>query len=481
LSGQATTNITSSSHSEEPLTVSVAEVDRPVVLVSNRGPLSFTRSADGLVARRGAGGLVSGLAPLVAGTDTTWIAAALSEGDRAAAAEGLIEAEDMRVRTLAIDATVLRMAYDTICNSTLWFLHHGLHDLSRRPVIDAGWHEAWEAYRSYNRTFADVVAEEAPHDAIVLVQDYHLTLLAPHLRDHRPDITIVHFSHTPFAPPMQMRVLPRYAATELLEGMAAHHACGFHSRRWATDFEASCNEIIGRRPSTFVSPLAPDPSDMMKVAASDACNNAVAEIDNSVGDRQLIVRVDRIELSKNLLRGMRAYDSMLTDRPDLRGRVVFRSLGYPSRDGLPEYLAYRQEVEALADVVNHRWSTPGWTPIELDLTDNFPVSVAHLRRYDVLFINPIRDGLNLVAEEGPIVNERHGTLVLSREAGVHDQLEGAAISINPYDIEEQARALADALDRTTQQRAEAAADLKRRSLSRTPADWFADQILAGGG
>lgn len=460
------------------MTVSVTRVDRPVVLVSNRGPLSFTRTADGLTARRGAGGLVSGLAPLVAGTDTTWIAAALSDGDRAAAAEGVIEAEDLRVHTLAIDPSVLRQAYDTICNSTLWFLHHGLHDLSRRPIIDSGWHDAWEAYRSYNHTFAEIVADEAPADAIVLVQDYHLTLLGPHLRRHRPDITAVHFSHTPFAPPLQMRVLPHYAAAELLEGMAAHHACGFHSSRWAADFQASCNDIIGHCPPTFVAPLAPDPDDIGRVAQSDACNAAVADIKRTIVDRQLIVRVDRIELSKNLLRGMRAYDAMLADRPDLRERVVFRSLGYPSRDGLPEYLAYRQEVESLADVINQRWATPGWTPIELDMADNFPRSVAHLRRYDVLFINPIRDGLNLVAEEGPIVNEKHGTLVLSREAGVHDQLEGAAISVNPYDIDEQARALATALDRPAAQRIGPAEDLRRRSMSRSPADWLADQITA---
>jgi len=450
------------------------------VLVSNRGPLSFTQTADRLIARRGAGGLVSGLGPLVAGTDTTWIAAALSDGDRAAAAEGVIEAENLRVRTLAIEPSVLRKAYDTICNSTLWFLHHGLHDLSRRPIIDSGWHDAWLAYRSYNRTFAEVVADEAPDNAIVLVQDYHLTLLAPHLRQYRPDITAVHFSHTPFAPPMQMRVLPQYAAAELLEGMASHHACGFHSSRWAADFRASCDEIIGHHPSTFVAPLAPDPDDIGRVARSDACNAAVADIERTVGKRQLIVRVDRIELSKNLLRGMRAYDKMLADRPDLREQVVFRSLGYPSRDGLPEYLAYRQEVESLAAVINQRWATPDWTPVELDMADNFPRSVAHLRRYDVLFINPIRDGLNLVAEEGPIVNEQHGTLVLSREAGVHDQLDGAVISVNPYDIDDQARALAEALDRPASQRVGPADELRRRSITRTPADWLADQITAAG-
>ncbi len=449
-----------------------------MVLVSNRGPLSFNKTAEGLTSSRGAGGLVSGLAPLVAGTNTTWIAAALSDGDRAASAEGIIEADNLRVRTLTIDPLVLQQAYNVICNSTLWFLHHGLHDLTRRPIIDSRWHQAWASYRSYNRSFADVIADEAPDDAIVLIQDYHLTLLGPTLSQRRPDLTTIHFSHTPFAPPMQMRVLPRRVAVELLEGMAAHHACGFHSRRWAADFEASCLDTIGRCPATFVAPLAPDPADITSVADSTECQAAGVDIARTIGDRQMILRVDRIELSKNLLRGLRAYDTMLAARSDFRGRVVFRALGYPSRESLPVYMAYRQEVETLADVINQRWSTPDWTPIELDMSDDFPRSVAHLRRYDVLLVNPIRDGLNLVAKEGPIVNERHGTLVLSREAGIHDELEGAVISVNPYDIDEQALALAAALDRTPAQRAIAAKELRRRALSRTPADWLSDQLCA---
>ncbi len=448
----------------------------PVVLVSNRGPLSFKEDDGRLVARRGAGGLVSGLSPLVVDTDTMWIAAALSPGDQKAAEKGVIEAEGMRVRTLAIDPEVLSQAYDVICNSTLWFLYHGLHDLSRRPIIDGGWRQAWESFRTYNQTFADVVAADSPLEAIVLAQDYHLALLGPMLRAQRPDLTTIHFSHTPFAPPMQMRVLPHEYAAELLEGMAGYDACGFHSPRWADDFQRSCQDILGIEPSTFVAPLAPDPDDMAAVAGSDACAASVADLDDHLAGRKLIVRVDRIELSKNLLRGFRAFDLLLSDRPDLRGQVIFRALGYPSREGLPEYLAYRQEVETLADVINRRWRTEHWCPIELDFEDDFPKSVAHLRRYDVLFVNPIRDGLNLVAKEGPLVNETHGTVVLSREAGIHDELEGAVIGVNPFDIVEQASALATALDRSPAERAVAASDLTNRARLRTPKDWLADQI-----
>ena len=192
----------------------------------------------------------------------------------------------------------------------------------------------------------------------------------------------------------------------------------------------------------------------------------------------MIVRVDRIELSKNILRGFRAYDALLSRRPDLRGRVIFAALGYPSREGLPEYLAYRAEVESLVDVINRRWQTDDWQPIELDLRDDFIRSVSYLRRYDVLLVNPIRDGLNLVAEEGPLVNEHDGTIVLSREAGIHDQLAGTVRSVNPFDIEDQADALSECLDLSAADRAATSAELRRRAEARSPADWLQDQIAA---
>ena len=458
-----------------------AIVTGPIVLVSNRGPVNFSIDAAGRPSgRRGGGGLVSGLAPLVAGSDTIWYAAALGEGDRAAAAEGVIETDELRVRTLAIDPETQRQAYDVVCNSTLWFLHHGLYDLSRRPRFDAGWRTAWDSYREFNTVFAETLAEEAPEGARVLVQDYHLALLGPLLSGHRPDIRTVHFSHTPFAPPHLIRVLPEPAATELLEGMAGHGACGFHSERWAADFRASCREVIGREPPTFVSPLAPDPGDIRGVAAGPASRAAFDELDARLGERRLILRVDRIELSKNLLRGFWAYDAMLSARPDLHGTVEFAALGYPSREGLPEYLAYRQEAVTVADLVNQRWGTDGWQPITVDQSDDFPGSVAALRRYDVLLVNPIRDGLNLVALEGPLVNERDGMVVLSREAGVWDQVRSAAVTVNPFDVEDQARALAAALDTPPPERVHHGRALREIAESRSPADWLADQLASIG-
>ncbi len=453
---------------------------RPVVIVSNRGPVSFRLEDGELVSKRGAGGLVSGLGPLVAGTDATWMTAALSEGDRIAAAKGVVEADGFRVRTLDIDAETFRMAYDVVCNATLWFVHHGLYDLARTPRFDLRWRRAWDAYRTVNHAFADAVVREAPEGAAVLVQDYHLALLAPRVAEQRDDLRLVHFSHTPFAGPDGMRVLPDEARTELLEGLAAHHACGFHTARWAKGFEASCRDLIGVEPRTFVSSLASDADDIGSVAASEACSRQLARLEAHLDGRAFLVRVDRIELSKNLLRGFWAFDDLLARYPEWRERVVFGAFCYPSREGLAEYIAYGQEVETLVRQINERWATPGWTPILYEPSDDFPTSVAALRRYDVLLVNPVRDGLNLVAKEGPLVNERDGLVALSTEAGVWAELAGAARPLNPFDVSGTADVLSSALSATPEERSEEAAELMRRARSRTPADWLADQLRAAG-
>jgi trehalose 6-phosphate synthase len=452
---------------------------RPVVIVSNRGPLSYRVDDDGsLVASRGAGGLVTGLAPLVADGDSTWIASALSDADRTAAASGVTEAEGFRARLLPHDPAVLRMAYDVVGNSVLWFVHHGLFELPRRPRFDRRFREAWDAYRAYNDAFARAVAETAPTDAVVLVQDYHLSLLARLLPPERDDLALVHFSHTPFAGPELLGVLPDPYRAELLSGMTAHHACGFHTERWRRRFLASCAEFGAAEPATFVSPLAPDPVDLEGVAGSEACATWVDALDQQHGDRRLIVRVDRMELSKNVLRGFLAFDELLEQWPQWRGRVSFAAAIYPSREGLAEYLAYRQEIDHLVERVNARWGRPGWDPIVLYTDDDYARSMALLRRYDVLVVNPLADGMNLVAKEGPQVNERDGVLVLSTEAGAWDELHDASLSVHPCDVSATAEALAEALELDPDERSRRARVLRRRVTSRTPRDWLDDQLAA---
>jgi trehalose 6-phosphate synthase len=452
---------------------------RPLVVVSNRGPLSFALDdAGGLVTRRAGGGLATALGAALVGSGARWVAGALGEADRRAGAAGTVEAEGFNVELLTLDDTAYRAYYDVIANGTLWFLHHGLWDAPRRPRFDRHWWAAWQRFREVNDAFAAKVADCAPPGALVLVQDYHLALLGPVLAARRPDLATVHFTHTPFASPEALRVLPAGVAEELLRGMAGHGACGFHTTRWADAFEACCEEVLGITPTTFVAPAAADADDVRSVASSAACAAAHDELDRQIGNRKFLVRVDRIELSKNIVRGFLAFEELLETRPVWREQVVFGAFVYPSREGLAEYQAYRQEVEAVIERINRTWGTAGWTPILYDPKDDFPRSIAALRRADVMLVNPIRDGLNLVAKEGPIVNERDGVLALSRESGAWDELAAAALELHPFDISGTAEVLHRALAMPPNERRSRAEHLRSLATARTPFDWLAGLVAS---
>ncbi|MEO6121412.1 MAG: trehalose-6-phosphate synthase [Acidimicrobiales bacterium] len=448
-----------------------------LVVVSNRGPLAFTEGADGgQIVTRGGGGLVSSLGPAVAAVGATWIAAGPGTAGSSGTAAAVVEAEGFRVRSVPIDADDYRRYYDVVANATLWFLHHGLFDLARRPQYDRHWHQAWRSFRDVNDAFADAVADEAGPGATVVVHDYHLPLVGRTLAALRPDLRTAYFHHTPFCEPGALAALPDEVAGEMLAGMAGYGACGFHSARWSAAFEACCASVLGYVPYTFVAPAAVDVDELGGVAASSECAADFADLEALVGDRRLIVRVDRIELSKNLLRGFLAFDELLYRNPLWRGRVVFGAFVYPSRETLVDYQAYRCEVETLVARINHQWATPQWTPIMLDTSDRFSRSVAALRRADVLLVNPIRDGLNLVAKEGSVLNERDGVLVLSPHAGAWDELSRAAMAVNPFDVSATADVLVRALEMDGAERAARATALRADSQAGTPGRWLEDQM-----
>jgi trehalose 6-phosphate synthase len=467
------------------------------VVVSNRGPLAFRPEGDELVAAKAGGGLAGSLAPMLLGTGATWVACAMDPADRRAAAEGLVRADGLRLEVIEPDPEVYNLAYNVVSNAALWFCHHHLFDAPRRPRNDRHWGEAWEAYRDLNQQLAARVAKVAPEGGRVLVQDYHLALVGHELGGLRPDLRTVHFTHTPFADPSTLRMLPTETTTELLEGMAGFSTCGFHTARWARAYRAG-QEELGRRPRpavertspssdadplpTFVSPLAPDAPRLLASLEDPAVAAARGQMDELIGgdDRSVVTRVDRMELSKNLLRGFLAFDELLESERRLRGRVVFLAMAYPTRQSMAEYAGYRNEVEAVVARINERWATRDWTPIVLDVEDDYPRSLAALTRYDALLVNPIRDGLNLVAKEGPLVNRRDGVLVLSREAGAFDELGGPALELNPFDVSGTAAALGRALDMEPEERAGRAAALRRLITERTPADWLDDQLRAAG-
>jgi trehalose 6-phosphate synthase len=454
------------------------------IVVSNRGPLTFRAGNDGaLVPARAAGGLASSLHRLLAGTGTTWASVTMGAADREAVAQGLMHEDGLDLVPVHIDDETYRQAYDVVANTTLWYCHHHLFDLPHRPRFDRYWRAAWEGYRAYNRAMADVIVARAGEGDAVFVQDYHFSLLGRMLAEARPDLRTVHFLHTPFAAPAMLGVLPDDVVAELLDGMAGYVTCGFHCHQWEANF-VSCYAAAGREsPPTFVAPLGPDAGVLEEEAASPACADAVEALRAEVGGRRIITRTDRMEPSKNIVRGMLAFEELLIAHPEWRGQVVHVAQAYPSRQGLAEYLAYAADVEHTAARINHAFGdrAAGWMPIVLSVKDDWIRSLAALTLSDVLLVNPVRDGLNLVAKEGPLLNASDGVLVLSRQAGAWEELAldgGGALGINPFDVAGTADALHAALTMDTAERSARASALRAVVRGRNAADWWADQRAA---
>jgi trehalose 6-phosphate synthase len=453
------------------------------LVVSNRGPLTFRRRPDGaLEPVPAAGGLASTLHRLLAGSGTTWASVTMGAADREAAALSLIREDGLDLVPVVVDDDTYRQAYDVVANTTLWYVHHHLFDLPHRPRFDRTWRAAWDGYRAYNAAMADAVAARADQGGTVLVQDYHFSLLGQMLALRRPDLRAVHFLHTPFAEPALFGVLPDDVAAELLDGMAGYAACGFHCHQWEAGF-AGCYAAAGRTPPrTFVAPLGPDAGVLEDEAAAPEVAAAATALRAEVGGRRIVARTDRMEPSKNIVRGMLAFEELLHAHPEWRGEVVHVAFAYPSRQGLAEYLAYGADVEHTAARINHAFGgREGWTPVLLSVADDRARSLAALRLSDVLLVNPVRDGLNLVAKEGPLINDADGVLVLSRAAGAWEELSLAgdgALGVNPFDISATAGALHHALAMDPSERTARAAALRTAVRRRTSADWWADQLAA---
>jgi len=483
----------------------MAQPKRRVLVASNRGPVSFRFADDGtLTARRGGGGMIagvmSGLDALSADTGSTWICAALGEADRTAARERRQTKLDGggTVRMLDIPRDVFDAAYNEVANSTLWFVHHMLFNTPAQPRFGAAFGRDWRAYTAYNQAFATALAEESRDtvDTRAVIQDYHLTLAPRLLRDLAPDTRIAHFSHTPWAPPAYFRLLPDQVARAVLDGICGADHAGFLAAPWAEAFLACCAEILGAEVSrgpdgatvthrghvteVAVHPLGVDVPWLRGRAAEDDVERHVASLRQAVGDRQLIVRVDRTELSKNILGGLEAYRELLTARPQWRGRVVHLACAYPSRSAVPEYRVYTERVLTIAAEINTEFGTADWTPLILEVKDDYARSLAALRIADVLLINPIRDGMNLVAQEGPVLSDRGCALVLSREAGAAALLGDDALLINPFDLTQTANALHEGLAMPPAERGRRAAAVVAATERRAPARWLAEQLAALG-
>jgi trehalose 6-phosphate synthase len=420
-----------------------------------------------------------------------------------------LEPGDVPVRMLDIPAETFDRAYNNVANSVLWFVQHLLFDTPNQPRFGREFRRDWAAYLAYNEAFADAMADEAqgdgtaPGELRALIQDYHLSLAPRLLRDRlsgwHPHVGIAHFSHTPWAPPDYYRMLPAGVAEAVLDGMLGADQVGFHANRWAAAFLDCCEAILGAQVSrdgdvraglagqvvhrghvteVAVDPLGVDAPALRARAQAEDVRAHVAALSQVTGGRKLIVRVDRTELSKNILRGLAAYRELLATRPEWHGRVVHLAFAYPSRSAVPEYRAYTDRVRELAAEIIAEFGTPDWNPLILEVKDDYPRSLAACAVADVLLVNPIRDGMNLVAQEGPVLSERGCALVLSREAGAAAILGGSALLINPYDVSETAAALHQALAMPAEERRRRGDAVAATAAARPPARWLGDQLAA---
>jgi trehalose 6-phosphate synthase len=474
---------------------------RTLIVVSNRGPVTYSRDEDGeRSVRRGGGGLATALRGLVAHHDVTWVASAMTDEDRAVAAEAggaaLVERDRAgsayRLRLVAHDPVAYDRFYNVVSNGVFWFLQHYLWGLASAPELGAGFRTAWEeGYARVNRGFADAVLAELERspDAAVFFHDYHLYLCPALVREARPDVRLAHFVHVPWAQADYWHALPEDVRRAVHEGLCAADVVGFHTSRWRRSFLEACAAITahevdltesvvvgdGRRTRVVAHPIGIEPAEFDALRESPAVLDEEARIVARRPER-LIVRVDRTDPSKNVVRGFRAFGLLLERHPELAGRVGMLALLDPSRQELPEYAAYLGAIEAEARAVNDRFESGTWRPVELQVGDNFPQAVAGYKQYDVLLVNPIFDGMNLVAKEAPLVNGRDGVVVLSENAGAHEELGDWTVTVNPFDLEQQADALYRALTMPVDERHRRAEAIAEHVRANDVEGWISDQL-----
>ena len=478
--------------------------NRALIIAANRAPVTFDRSEGGeLEFQRGGGGLVTALIDLCRHTDdATWIACARTDAD-AEWRQGRVDLEEglgVRVQFRAPDEAAYEGYYNVIANPLLWFLQHSMWDVPRAPVIDRTTWQAWEqGYKVVNHLFAEAIVQRVRATArptLVMLQDYHLYLVPRLVRvrlQRRERPTMLHFVHIPWPGPEYWRILPPTMRQDILNGLCAVDVLGFQTHEDELGFLRTVDSLLPgasvnyrhgrvwyRNHATHVRdfPISIDTRALKQVASSAEVAGYLAELQEMAGACNLILRVDRIEPSKNIVRGFLAFEEMLDLYPEHRGQVQFLALLVPSRLDVGEYRRYLDALMSTAGRVNATYGNSEWEPVRVLVGESYPRAVAAMQVYDVLLVNSIADGMNLVAKEGPIVNQRDGVLVLSERTGARQQLEPGALVISPCDVYATAEALHQALIMPAEERQARAGRLRWIIEREDIGDWLCRQLQA---
>jgi trehalose 6-phosphate synthase len=472
------------------------KLDLPVVLLSHRGPVSFEREdGDGAerTISRGAGGLVTALTGLTGHLDdAVWVCVAAGDEDAVVAGEAagnvvrlaldpephlLDQDEDsdgrvLPLRLVEIPPEVHQPFYGVIANPLLWFVQHRLYGLGTDPTLGRAERRAWEdGYVAANRLAADAVLQQLERHggkAAVLLHDYHFYLVGDLVRQAYPDVLLSHFVHIPWPGPDAWKVLPPDVRNSILTGLLGCDVVAFHTRSDARAFLLCVQELLGfpvdlddfsvqigdRKVRSRAYPISIDIPSLEAIAHGHEAAQHLSALQAEVGDGLLVLRVDRTDPSKNIVRGFEAFGVLLDEHPELAGKVVFLALLQPSRQDVQEYADYTCAIEAAAAAVNERHGTPTWQPVDLRMVSDMALAAAAYRRCDVLVVNAVADGMNLVAKEAVVVNEHDMVLALSEAAGAHDELGRFALTLHPFDIAQQADVLHEALTMSRRDRAD---------------------------
>ena len=458
---------------------------RALIMVSNRGPVEHQMSSEGLPeARRGSGSVVTAFGSLAQAFEFTWVASAMGEGDRVISNSGRnphlkspLPGHQINLKYVVTPRRAYHKYYNVLCNPLLWFLQHYMWNPPYNPNVDAAVHDAWEnGYIPVNQAFADAVIEEAQvlrQAPIVIGHDYHLYLMPEFVRRRIPDAIIQHYIHIPWPTPQYWRMIPDYITLRICRSLCNTDLLGFQTINDVRCFLDTAEEFMpdaivdrinntvsqnGQITSVKAYPISINVEEVQRIANSPRALDYETRLSADTGE-VTIVRIDRAEPNKNVVRGFRAYELLLTRHPELIGRVKFLAFLVPSRTHIRQYQRYMDEIQQLIQQINSKFGTPSWQPIVPFIENNYTQAIAGMKLYDVLLVNTIIEGTNLVAKEGPVVNTRDGVLVLSNSSGVYRQLAGNVLSVSPTDVEGTMEALHQAINMSAEERQEMASNL----------------------
>lgn len=469
-----------------------------IVIVANRGPNDFVWQDGAWVTRTATGGLVSMLTPLARRSNVAWFCCVSEPPDAQLARSGLFttaaDQTDPRLHVMPVPlpADTYHAYYGQISNEVLWMLQHHVIGSGGFEYLDSSRHHAWGRYLEANARLASAVARSGRSPQALLIQDYHLYPLPGLLRGTFPDTPILHFTHIPFPDPPVLRLIPDPWRQTILKGMLGADVVGLQTPIDVRNFLACCTDFLdvvvdfdsgtivlpdGRKSCAKAYAASVEPRALRRTMRSPEVAAAHQRLTAQRGKHMTIIRVDRLDPSKNQQVGFLAFARLLEMRPDLCGRVVFLAFLVPSRTDLGVYRAYRDAVYRTIDDINERFGEAcGGPPIRVFYTNDREQALAAMERCNVLLINSLQDGMNLVAKEWAVVTEQPGVLVVSETAGVAGDASDSALLISPLDVEGTARAMADALDMPAAERRARHTRFLGRVMHWTARDWLNAQL-----